>query len=72
MEFKLLLSKLLTAKNMKFSIKGFFRECDQTANLVTFLEEILSGKLYFFYSDCHLTYPHSNNSIHFAINLAYY
>ena len=39
---------------MKFSIKDFFSKCDQiqrnphkTADLVTFPEEILNGKLHF-------------------------
>ena len=35
---------------MRFSIKDFLNECDQTAvseNLVTFTEKILNGKLYF-------------------------
>ena len=36
-----------TAQKMKFSIKDFFRKCDQTADLVTFTEEILNGKLHF-------------------------
>ena len=40
--------------NMKFSIKDFFRKCDQIhsflEDLVTFIEEILNGKLYFLYS----------------------
>ena len=37
-----------TAQKMKFSIKDFFRKCDcETADLVTFTEEILNGKLYF-------------------------
>ena len=31
---------------MKFSIKDFFSKCDQ-ADLVTFTEEILDGKLHF-------------------------
>ena len=38
---------------MKFSIKYFFRKCDQinpqfSADLATFTEEILNGKLHFF------------------------
>ena len=40
----------LTAHKMKFSIKDFFGKCDQirvTADLVTFPEGILNGKLYF-------------------------
>ena len=40
-----------TAQKMKFSIKDFFSKCDQirwkTADLVTFTDEILNGKLYF-------------------------
>ena len=33
---------------MKFSIKDFFSKCDQeTADLVTFTEEILNGELHF-------------------------
>ena len=39
-----------TAQKMKFSIKNFSSECDQihrTAELVTFTEEILNGKLHF-------------------------
>ena len=36
---------------MKFSTKDFFSKCDQTAtataDLITFTEEILDGKLYF-------------------------
>ena len=31
----------------KFSIKYFFSKCDQTADLVKFIEEILNGKLLF-------------------------
>ena len=39
-----------TAQKMKFSVKDFFSKCDKsagTADLVTFTEEILSGKLHF-------------------------
>ena len=40
-----------TAQNKKFSIKDFFSKCDHTcsfsADLVTFTEEILNGKLDF-------------------------
>ena len=37
-----------TAQKMKFSIKDFFGKCDQfPADLVTFTEEILNGKLHF-------------------------
>ena len=33
---------------MRFSIKDFFSKCDQeTADLVTFAEEILNGELHF-------------------------
>ena len=37
---------------MKFSIKDFFSKCDQirSADLVTFTEEILNGKIHFLYS----------------------
>ena len=39
---------------MKFSIKDFFRKCDQiswkTAGLVTFTEEILNEKLHFLFN----------------------
>ena len=38
-------------KKMKFSIKDFFSKCDHlliwSADLVTFTEEILNGKLHF-------------------------
>ena len=40
------------AQKVKFPIKGFFTKCDQIhsclRDLVTFTEEILNGKLYFF------------------------
>ena len=38
-----------TAQEMRFSIKDFFSNCDQirTADLVTYTEEILNGKLHF-------------------------
>ena len=40
---------------MKFSIKDFFRKCDQIrrcpADFVTFTEEILNRKLYFLCSE---------------------
>ena len=43
-------------KKIKFSFKHFFRKCDQirreTADLVTFTEEILNGKLHFLCSVC--------------------
>ena len=42
---------LYPAQKMKFSIKDFFSECDQSAaDLVTFTEKILNGKLQFLYS----------------------
>ena len=40
----------ITAQKMKFSIKDFFSKCDQIqfpADLVTFVEKILNGKLHF-------------------------
>ena len=39
----------LFAQKMKFSIKDFFNKYDQigSADLVTFTEEILNGKLHF-------------------------
>ena len=43
-----------TAQKMQFSIKGFFSKCDQirsTADLVTFTEEIVNGKLHFLCSE---------------------
>ena len=39
--------KAFTAQKMKFSIKDVFSKCDLIPNLVTFTEEILSGKLHF-------------------------
>ena len=36
-----------TAQKMKFSIKDFSSKCDQIADLVTFTEKILNGKLHF-------------------------
>ena len=36
----------------KFSIKDFFSKCDQTADLFTFTEEVLDGKLHFLCSVC--------------------
>ena len=40
-----------TAQKMKFCIKDFFSKCDQickeAADLVTFTEEILNGKVHF-------------------------
>ena len=44
---------VLTTQKTKFSIKDFFSKCDQpqeTADLVSFTEEILDGKLHFLYS----------------------
>ena len=44
---------------MNFSIKYFFRKCDliqRTADLVTFNEEILNGKLHFLCS-AHAQHP---------------
>ena len=42
----------VTAQKMKFSIEDFFSKCDQICNfpadLVTFTEEIVNGKLHFF------------------------
>ena len=43
---------IYTAQKMKFSIKDFFSNCgfghiQETADLVTFTEEILNGKLNF-------------------------
>ena len=50
-----------TTQKMKFSINDFFSKCDQKkvkgkskkfpANLVTFTEEILNGKLHFLCSE---------------------
>ena len=45
---------LNTAQKTKLSIKDFFSKCDQirtTADLVTFTEEILNGKLHFLCSE---------------------
>ena len=39
-----------TSQKMKYSIKDFFSKCE-TADLVTFIEEILNGKLHFLCSD---------------------
>ena len=39
-----------TAQKMKVLINDFFSKCDQIADLVTFTEEILNGKLNFLYS----------------------
>ena len=39
---------MFTAQKMKFSIKDFFSKCEQeTADFVTFTEEILNGKFHF-------------------------
>ena len=40
-----------TAQKMKFSIKDFLNKCGQMADLATFTEEILKGKLHFLCSD---------------------
>ena len=47
-----------TVQKLKFSIKDFFSKCDQicsllqeTADLVTFTEEILNGKLHLLCSE---------------------
>ena len=37
-------------EKMKFSIKNFFSKCD-TADLVTFTEEIVNGRLFFLCSN---------------------
>ena len=43
--------KMSTAQKMKFSIKDLFSKYDQgTADLVTFTDEILNGKLHCFCS----------------------
>ena len=48
---------LFIAQKMRFSIKEFFSKCDQirrkNADLVTFNEEILNGKVHFLCSGCH-------------------
>ena len=44
------MGKTRTAQKKKFSIKDFFSKCGQirsSANLFTFTEEILNGKLHF-------------------------
>ena len=44
------------SQEMKFSIKDFFIKCDQIhADLVTFTEEILHGKLHFLCSEISLS-----------------
>ena len=43
-------------KKMKFSINDFFSKCELTADLITFTEEILNGKLHFL---CSERYPSS-------------
>ena len=49
-----ILFNVFTAQKMKFSITDFFSKCDmwlnqqETADLVTFAEEILNEKLHFF------------------------
>ena len=42
-----LLGLISTAQKIKFSIKDFFTECEEPADLVTFTREILHGKLHF-------------------------
>ena len=44
---------------MKIFIKDFFSKCDQTADLVTFTEEILNRKLHFLCSDIFYFFPNS-------------
>ena len=48
-------NKRYTAPKMKLSIKDFFSKCDQirknTADLVTFTEEIVNGELHFLCSN---------------------
>ena len=49
-----------TAQKMKFTIKVFFSKCGHPqfpADLVTFTEEILNGKLHFLYSDIYEESP---------------
>ena len=41
-----MISSYLTPQKMKFSIKDFFSKCD-TADLITFTEKSLNGKLHF-------------------------
>ena len=52
---------------MKFSINDFFSKCDQipqeTADLVTFTEEILNGKLHFLHSVVVINYVRLKTSI---------
>ena len=42
-----------TAQKMKFSIKDFFSNLQEAADLVTFIEEIFTGKLHFLCSVGH-------------------
>ena len=49
---------VITAQKLKFSIKDFYSKCDQicsilqeTAELATFTEEIVNGKLHFLCSE---------------------
>ena len=42
-------TKYYTTQKMKFSAENFFSKCDQTAILVTFIEEVLHEKLHFLY-----------------------
>ena len=50
------IGKRFTTHKMKFFIKNFFSKCwsklQETADLVTFTEEILNGKLHFLCSVC--------------------
>ena len=46
---ELYLLGVFTTLKMKFSIRDFFSKCDQkTADLLTFIEEIINKKPYFF------------------------
>ena len=51
-----MLSNLVTAQEMKFSIKDFFNECDQICSFLRIwshlLKKILNGKLQFLWSVC--------------------
>ena len=48
------MTKTSPAQKMKFPIKDFFEFLQFPANLVTFTEEILNGKLHFLCSDPYL------------------
>ena len=58
----------LTAQKMKFSIKDFSGKCDQIrsffADLVTFTEEILNGKLHFLNS---VSFDHNTKGLEMNI-----